>query len=175
MADLAAAFDEASLEVSAYLDLDTGEVIRVTSDIREELDAIYGEMPEDPLDEEAYRSAFTAALERRSPPPWMWELLQEADLVEGGLGRRFVEVPAADSREGYEDMEAFLETVANQRPRGRLEAALRGRGACRRFKDALTEYPAERERWFAFKEGRLRDRVLIWLASEGIEPIAEAD
>ncbi|MDQ3699974.1 MAG: UPF0158 family protein [Chloroflexota bacterium] len=37
----------------------------------------------------------------------------------------------------------------------------------------LARNPAERERWFAFKDHRVRQRVLAWLAQEGIEPIKE--
>ena len=174
LVDLADAFDDASGEVSAYLDLDAGEVVRVTEEVRQELEAVYAELSEEPVDEGAYRAAFAAALEQRSPPSWMRALLEEADAVEGGLGTRFIRVPAADSREGYGDMEAFIETVASPRLQERLWAAIRGRGAFRRFKDALAGHPDERERWFAFKHDRLRERVQAWLADEGIEPIAEA-
>jgi hypothetical protein len=31
----------------------------------------------------------------------------------------------------------------------------------------LAGYPPESERWFAFKAGRVRKRVLAWLADEG--------
>jgi hypothetical protein len=37
LAELADAFDRAAWEVDAYLDLDTGDVIRVTADVRHEL------------------------------------------------------------------------------------------------------------------------------------------
>jgi len=67
----------------------------------------------------------------------MHELLYEADAVEEGFGVRFIRLPDADSREGYEDMEAFIETVANPRLQERLWAAIRGRGAFGRFKDVL--------------------------------------
>ena len=173
LAELAEAFDEASWEVSSFLDLDTGEVIRITAEVRDELEAIYAELPEEPTDEESYRSAFAAALEHRNPPGWMHELLVEADAVEGGLGTRFLRVPEADSREGYEEMQAFIETVSSPWLQERLWAAIRGRGAFRRFKDVLAGAPAERERWFAFKGDRLRQRVLAWLADEGIQPLRE--
>ena len=68
------------------------------------------------------------------------------------------------------DMQAFIETVSSQWLQERLWTAIRGRGAFRRFKDVLAGAPAERERWFAFKGDRLRQRVLAWLADEGIEP-----
>jgi uncharacterized protein UPF0158 len=170
LADLAEAFDDASWEVSTFLDLDTGNVIRITAEARAELEALYAELPEEPADEGHYRVAFAAALERREPPGWMRELLLEADAVEGGLGTRFLRVPDADSREGYGEMQAFIETVSSPRLQERLWAAIRGRGAFRRFKDVLASAPAERERWFAFKDDRLRQRVLAWLADEGIEP-----
>ena len=69
-------------------------------------------------------------------------------------------------------MEAFIETVEDERLQDRLDRSIRGRGAFRRFKDALEEHPIERERWFAFKDARLRGRALEWLAEEGIEPEA---
>jgi hypothetical protein len=173
LADLVEAFDEGSGEVSAYLDLESGAVIRITAEIQQELEAISADVPEESLEEEAYRAAFAAALERRGPPAWMRELLWEADAVDGGLGTRFVPVPGADARAGYADMEAFIETVAGPRLRERLWGAIRGRGAFRRFKDVLARHPAELERWFAFRDGRVRQRALAWLAEEGIEPVEE--
>jgi hypothetical protein len=170
---LAEAFDDASWEVSAFLDLDTGEVIRITAEVRGELEAIYAELPEELVDEARRRVAFAAALEHRKPPGWMHELLVEADAVEGGLAIRFLRVPEAGSRESYGDMQAFIETVSSPWLQERLWAAIHGRGAFRRFKDVLAGALAERERWFTFKDDRLRQRVLAWLADEGIEPLTE--
>jgi hypothetical protein len=173
LGDLADALDDASGEVSAYLDLESGEVIRVTAEIQQELEAIAEDVPEEAPDDEAYRAAFAAALERRGPPAWMRELLWEAEAVGGGRGTRFLLVPGAGSRAGYEDMEAFVETVVGRRLQERLWGAIRGRGAFRRFKAVLAGHPAERELWFAFRDGRMRQRALAWLADEGIEPVEE--
>jgi len=49
-----------------------------------------------------------------------------------------------------------------------LEVAIRGKGAFRRFKDVLEGYPEEMERWFSFKDDRLRERALEWLDDIGI-------
>ncbi|MCP4418392.1 MAG: hypothetical protein GY805_17370, partial [Chloroflexi bacterium] len=49
-----------------------------------------------------------------------------------------------------------------------LEVALNGRGAFRRFKDALLRYPQERERWFAYSTQRWRVRIDDWLKMEGV-------
>jgi hypothetical protein len=36
----------------------------------------------------------------------------------------------------------------------------------------LASSPAERERWFAWRDGRQRERILDWLAAEGIAPVS---
>ena len=125
LAELVDAFDDASWEMSVYLDLDTGEVIHITAEVREELEAIYAELPEEQTDEEANKAAFASAIERRSPPAWMHDLLTEADAVESGLGTRFLRLPQRDSHESYMDMQAFIETVAHPRLEERLWAAIR--------------------------------------------------
>jgi hypothetical protein len=72
-------------------------------------------------------------------------------------------------------MRDFVATVTDPRLEERLGDALRGKGAFRRFKDVLLGYPQERERWFAFKHLRLRERARAWLAEEGIAPTEEGD
>jgi len=157
--------------MSDYLDLDTGEVIYITPDVREKLEAIYAELPEEQTDAEANKVAYASAIERRRPRAWMHDLLMEADGVESGLGTRFLRLPQRDSHESSMDMQALIETVAHPRLEERLWAAIRGGGAFRRFKDVLAVYPAERVRWFAFKAARVRQRVPAWLADDGIEPV----
>jgi hypothetical protein len=47
---------------------------------------------------------------------------------------------------------------------------LGGRGTFRRSKDALLDFPQERERWFQFQDERKKRRMLEWLAENDIEP-----
>ena len=70
----------------------------------------------------------------------------------------------------YGWMAEFAGTVRDARLRDRLDVALDGRGAFRRFKNVLLDFPPERERWFAFRDERLRTVALEWLAEQGIEP-----
>jgi predicted nucleotidyltransferase len=44
-----------------------------------------------------------------------------------------------------------------------LARAIEGRGAFRRFKDALFEFPELRETWFKFHDVRMRRRAIEWL------------
>lgn len=175
LTDLVNAFDSGSEEVAAYLDVDTGEVVWVTSEVRRELERIDQDIGEDLVDDEARQAAIAAAAVERGLPAWMVEPLQEADRVEAGFGARFIRVPRPEPHESYEDIEAFIDTVRNAGLREQLWIAVRGRGAFRRFKDVLADHPVERERWFAFKAERVRERVLEWLAEEGIEPTREPD
>ena len=65
---------------------------------------------------------------------------------------RYEQIPKAESYEGYQDMVDFIATIDNERLAELLEVAINGKGAFRRFKDVLLDYPEERERWFKFKD-----------------------
>lgn len=93
----------------------------------------------------------------------------------GDEDERYLRVPDADSHEGYEDMEAFIETIEELRIRDMLEVAIQGSGAFGRFKSALYRYPTEQKRWFAFKDKRLNRRVLTWLKAHGIKPLGHVE
>jgi hypothetical protein len=60
-------------------------------------------------------------------------------------------------------MQAFITTVEDDHLSELLEVAINGKGAFRRFKDVLLNYPEERERWFQFKDDRMKERALEWL------------
>ena len=161
-------FDDASWETSHYLDLETGQVVMITDETRWELERIYEEHDpeEQPFD-------LAEILQQRDLSEWRRQTLLEADQVEAQYGSRYIGVPQADAHEGYRDMEDFIVTVEDEQLRDQLWRAISGRGAFRCFKNVLANHFHERERWFAFKDARLKQRVLDWLASEGIEPIIE--
>ncbi|MGH2970116.1 MAG: UPF0158 family protein, partial [Solirubrobacteraceae bacterium] len=54
---------------------------------------------------------------------------------------RLIAVEPLPTAVGYGDMEDFVRQVRDLRTREVLERAIGGRGAFRRFKDALLEYP----------------------------------
>jgi hypothetical protein len=93
-----------------------------------------------------------------------------ADRIEEG-GERYVVIPYQGSTAGYRDMVEFINSVNDNRLRALLDVAINGKGAFRRFKDVLQDYPEERERWFTFQKQRAYQRILSWLESEDIEPV----
>jgi predicted nucleotidyltransferase len=99
--------------------------------------------------------------------PWSEDLsdeLEEGHPAERGL----VLVEPIASSEAYQDMDDFIATVPSPRARDLLARAIAGRGAFRRFKDTLFEYPELRTAWFAFRDARMEQRALRWLADEGL-------
>jgi hypothetical protein len=96
--------------------------------------------------------------------------LSEEEVQTGFLKGYLIHIEPLSSSVEYGWMVEFAETVADRRLREKLDVALDGRGAFRRFKDVLADYPAERERWFAFHDTRLRQAMEEWLADHDIEP-----
>ena len=86
---------------------------------------------------------------------------------------RYERIPKAESHEGYEDMVDFIATVKDERLVELLEVAINGKGAFRRFKDVLLNYPEERERWFQFKDDRMEEKALEWLDDIDVSLIEE--
>jgi predicted nucleotidyltransferase len=89
--------------------------------------------------------------------------------------RGLIPIGPVPSHEGYGDMEDFIARVRDPRPRELLERAIEGRGAFRRFKDTLLEFPELREAWFRFHDARMERRALEWLADEGLVDGAAAE
>ena len=92
--------------------------------------------------------------------------------IEEELGR-YEPIPKAESYEGYRDMQSFIATVEDDHLGELLEVAINGKGAFRRFKDVLLNYPKEREKWFEFRDSRMEERALKWLESIGVSLIEE--
>ena len=72
------------------------------------------------------------------------------------------------------DMERFTAGVEDPDITARLEGALDGRGAFRRFRNQLTEWPELQSRWYAYSADRQRGRARAWLAAEGYTPTPAA-
>ncbi len=83
---------------------------------------------------------------------------------------RWLGVECEGSRDGYRDMERFAGTVTDPALAGRLDVALGGRGAFRRFKDVLAAHDDQLEHWYGYSEERQRGRARSWLTRAGYTP-----
>lgn len=87
----------------------------------------------------------------------------------------YLTIDPVSSREQYRWMERFIPTVEDDLLRGKLNQAIDGKGAFRRFKDVLMSYAAARERWFTFRSERLRTFMEAWLNAHAVAPVARQD
>lgn len=85
----------------------------------------------------------------------------------------WVPVASTSSGESYRDMSDFTAGVQHRRAAALLDRAIDGRGAFRRFKNTLFEFPEVRDQWFRFRDARSRRRAVDWLAGAGL--ISDAD
>ena len=82
---------------------------------------------------------------------------------------RYVLIEPPPSRITYQWMAEFAEAVRDGALAGKLLAALEGKGAFRRFKNVLLNYPGQREAWFRFEDAKVNEAVRRWVESSGIE------
>lgn len=99
----------------------------------------------------------------------------EIDTVEWNFGDEEPDdnllcIPSRNSRDDYRAMEAFIDTIGNPKVRNKLSNAISGKGAFRRFKDALYDYPDEQQRWYQYLENRHIGELLEWLEEYDLEP-----
>ncbi|WP_280877580.1 UPF0158 family protein [Streptomyces pseudovenezuelae] len=83
---------------------------------------------------------------------------------------RWLSVPTLGSRDGYQDMELFIERLDDAALADRLRTAVRGRGAFRRFKDILARDERAWRLFHRLSDERQLGRARAWLAEEGYRP-----
>ncbi|WP_044582146.1 UPF0158 family protein [Streptomyces iranensis] len=88
-------------------------------------------------------------------------------------GRR-LHVACARSHAAYRDMEDFIAALDDRSLVDALGATITGRGAFRRFKDALAASPTEQRRYWLFSAERRHGRARTWLADHGYRPTPPA-
>ncbi|TCK27688.1 UPF0158 family protein [Pseudonocardia endophytica] len=80
----------------------------------------------------------------------------------------WIAIDSTTTRDGYRDMSDFTAAVQHRRAAELLDRAIDGRGAFRRFKNALFEFPEVRDQWYRFRDARSRRRALDWLVDNGL-------
>ncbi|OGQ88253.1 MAG: hypothetical protein A2289_22825 [Deltaproteobacteria bacterium RIFOXYA12_FULL_58_15] len=83
----------------------------------------------------------------------------------------FIQVETIPSRIQYQWVDEFAKTIEDETLRSRVEAAINGKGAFRRFKDILLTIPDERRRWFEYRDIKMRERIMDWVQENGVQPL----
>jgi hypothetical protein len=139
------------MELTGYLDTETGEILSMPDSVMR-----------------AVEDSDEAA---EALPDWEQELVETAESILGDEKNRFRLIPKSESREGYEIMVAFTESMRGKGLREKLSIVLNGKGAFRRFRNVLNDHPDELEKWYKFKDDWMREEAIQWLIPNGIEPV----
>lgn len=128
---------------TGYLHRRTGEVVIVQQE-----DARHAEDPDD-----------------ASLPDWHREML--ATVREVLAGDEWLELPSRFDIDPYRIMERFCFSIAPDEGGERLQQAIQGSGAFRRFRDEVSRLGLE-ERWYAHQDQAYRRIVARWLEGHEI-------
>jgi hypothetical protein len=138
-------------EYKKYLNKATGEIITVST---EELSI--AEESEEGDDFSDY-------------PDWQRDSIRDAlDIIENW--ENYIELPDKWEIDEYRIMEEFCGSIKNDRISDALYSAIRGRGAFRRFKDAIHRYGVEDD-WYRFRKEALKNIAMEWCEENGIKYI----
>jgi hypothetical protein len=107
--------------------------------------------------------------------PYLDPVYTGLDEEEHPSDRGLIAIEPIPSQDAYGDMEDFIGRVRDPRARDLLERAIAGRGAFRRLKDTLLDFPDLRQAWFAFHDARMERRAIEWLADQGLIERSVAD
>ncbi len=142
---------QGSAEDDYYLDTQNGRVMRIASEVWNALE-----------EGETIAGSLNA---------WQQEELHEAQAVFSDTQGRYLPIPEEMQWEVEEIMSDFMEAVHDADLRSKLNSAMSGRNAVRRFKDILAHYPTEQQRWTLLQQQSQQAHAARWLQDEGIEPV----
>jgi len=146
--------DVARVDMEYYLDKETGEVIFIPEEVSRYVEE------EEEEDENL----------RKELPDWQKKVVKLAQEILLNKSDRYIYIPEGPPCNGYDLMVEFAEKVEDELLREKLSIALDGKGAFRRFKNVIADYPDYKEKWFKFRDERINKKVIEWLNSIGIKP-----
>ena len=131
-------------EMSAYLNIKTGQVVPVSAE--DLMAAEFGE---------------TDAAEAD------WEVAAAEIARAVAAGKDYIALPDRFEIEEYRVMERFANELTDASASQRLQRAIHGRGAFRRFKDAVQDLGLAQQ-WYAYRDRALEAIAIDWCDANGI-------
>lgn len=159
-ADLLQGFHMSDMEGMAYLDSHTGAVMIVASES--------GEQDFRPPEADTLEETLALIDADTYSDEGIREMLIDAARIEFDTEGRYLLILPQTSRDGYGDMRAFVDSLGDTPLADRLDIAIQGSGAFRRFKDTVAHDPQAEQAWYAFRDARELVRAKAWLDDEGI-------
>ncbi|MDA8083151.1 MAG: UPF0158 family protein [Nitrospiraceae bacterium] len=152
-----------------FLDTETGQVVILSEDILEKARSILADSYEEDLAE------FEAVEldEECNLPEWAEDEVELALDVFVHQQERFRRIPERRPEHVYEAMQGFAASLEDRDLGLALREILEGKGAFRRFKDALQAHPKEKKQWYGYNAMMARKEISAWLGSIGLTAPAE--
>lgn len=145
--DLVQEMQIASDTMTVYFQRSTGKFIAVTDEY------IHAAESDTPLDDR---------------PKWEQEIIREtAEFLNREDDGDDVPLPTRYDIHEYTIMESFCSTVENRKVANDLFRSIAGKGAFRRFKDALNRHGIEKS-WYAYKEEAYKAIAREWCEDNGV-------
>ena len=150
-----------------FFDTETGEVITFSEEILNEVQSRLYDSDSEEIDEDIEYIEFD---EEPEIPYWMEDEVELAMEILFDTNERYARIPERTSLAAFQTMTEFIETVEDQDLKKLLAASIEGKGAFRRFKDALIDYAKERKKWHGYNAKAAKKEIIQWLLSISVEP-----
>jgi hypothetical protein len=82
----------------------------------------------------------------------------------------YLPIESIPPRLQYQWLDGFVREIGDDDLKPRLEEAINGKGAFRRFKNVLQEFPDLRRRWFSFRDAEVQTYAEEWVYEHGLNP-----
>ena len=148
-----------------FLDIETGDIIILSEDIINRAHQVLDES----YDEDLANYEEVEFDEEHDIPEWMEDEIELALDIFLFEKDRYVRIPERIHSNGYSAMKQFTETLENLQLKEHLLSILDGKGAFRRFKDALEPFPKERKQWYGYNAACSKKDIEKWLKTIGID------
>jgi hypothetical protein len=153
LSDVLDALEMQNDETNYYLDTCTGIVYLLTPD------ELYAGEEDDPLEDY---------------PEWQREAIEVARRLANGDDESLIELPTQWDVNEYEIMREFCDAQPEGTVRDALYIAIRGKGAFRRFKDAVHTFGIADE-WYKFRLARFKSIAIEWCDANEITYVDDAE
>jgi hypothetical protein len=130
-----------------FINTNTGEVITL---MREEVGAAEDETPLENF------------------PDWQRENIKKATSIIEDEDGVYVGFTLRNDYNEYDIIQDFIGTLMDEDIREKMNEAIQGRGAFRRFKDGIIEHDVDKH-WYRYKESKIKELVIEWCKEHDIE------
>lgn len=142
-----------------FIDIETGDVIILSEDIINRAHQLL----EDTYDEDMEEYEEVEFDEDYDIPEWIEDEIELALDIFINETDKYVRIPERDPQKGYASMREFTDRLENIQLKEKLQSILDGKGAFRKFKNALEAYPKERKLWYGFNAKAMKKEIEEWL------------